>query len=43
MSNKQLKSAIRRLRNGVPIYTKGAVHPRGTFKVQFERGAYILR
>lgn len=46
MSNKQFKSALRRLRNGVPIYLKGQIHTDGTFKVETNgrafRGAIII-
>ena len=38
MSNKQFKSALRRLRNGVAIYRKGETtspHKNATFKVEF--------
>lgn len=42
MSNKQLKSALRRLRNGVPIYRKGCPgpHRNGTFRVEYSNGKY---
>ena len=42
MSNKQIKSSMRRLRNGVPIYCKGILgfHKRGTFKVERSIGKY---
>ena len=40
--SKQLKSALRRLRNGVPIYRKDETspHKRGTFKVEFSDSKY---
>ncbi len=48
MSNKQFKSALRRLRNGVAIYRKNETgpHKRATFRVEFDgrkyRGAVIV-
>lgn len=40
MSNKQLKSSLRRLRNGVAIYRKDMPHKRGTFRIEFNEGKY---
>ena len=40
--SKQLKSALRRLRNGILIYCKSipGPHKRGTFKVEYSSGKY---
>lgn len=42
MSNKQFKSALRRLSKGIPIYCKSipGQHKRGTFKVEYSSGKY---
>lgn len=43
MSNKQFKSALRRLRNGIPIYIKKTTgpHKQATFRVQYNGRAYL--
>jgi len=41
MSNKQFKSALRRLRNGIPIYRKRCPWPaEAVFTVEFSNGKY---
>ena len=41
MANKQLKSALRRLRNGIPIYRKHCPFPaRCVFTVEHANGKY---
>lgn len=43
MSNKQFKSALRRLRNGIPIYRQGETtspHKHATFRVDVIDGKY---
>lgn len=43
MSNKQFKSALRRLRNGVHIFLKRSnrTHKSGAFKVQIRDGRFL--